>query len=156
MLAPNSYVFVIGSSGADVITGSLGTDYLLAGDRDDRLIGGQGADVLTGGAGADTFVFRSISNSLAAAPYRISDFDPSQDVIDLSAVDADALTPGRQPFTLAQSFTHAPGQLVATDTGAGLWRLDGDADGDGVADFTLLVQTVSSWTPYQDPTHLRL
>lgn len=78
---------LIGKSGDDVITGGTGCDRLHGGDGndtlvgdmgDDILIGGFGADVLTGGDGADRFVYSNLTTSLAAAPDRVRDFNPSQ------------------------------------------------------------------------------
>ncbi|MBF9035278.1 hypothetical protein HKCCE2091_13615 [Rhodobacterales bacterium HKCCE2091] len=71
---------VAGDSRAQVLWGRAGDDTIDGGGGDDTLIDGSGADVLTGGAGRDVF-------ALAAdgASDTITDFDPAEDVIDLSA-----------------------------------------------------------------------
>jgi Ca2+-binding RTX toxin-like protein len=57
--------WLIGGSGADILTGGAGrdtleggydNDTLLGGDGDDRLVGGEGSDTMTGGNGNDTYV----------------------------------------------------------------------------------------------------
>ncbi|MGJ8609446.1 MAG: hypothetical protein ACSHWY_00025 [Octadecabacter sp.] len=61
---------IIGGAGNDVINGGLGADILMD---------GAGTDTLTGGSGADMFVFNQ-----DGARDVITDFNPSQDRIDLS------------------------------------------------------------------------
>jgi len=82
----NGHDTIIGSQGDDMIFGGLGDDRLDGHDGDDVLNGGYGTDELTGGAGADTFVLTSISD----AGDTITDFTPGEDVIDMSAVVANA------------------------------------------------------------------
>nr|WP_294816392.1 M10 family metallopeptidase C-terminal domain-containing protein [uncultured Sphingomonas sp.] len=111
---------VIGSGFADV----------LAGDRS--------ANVLTGGAGSDQFVFADVES---AAGDSISDFAPG-DLIDLSRIDANGAlaNDGVFDFIGASAFGGVAGQLRATAVG-GTWLVEGDIDGDGVADFGILVTT---------------
>lgn len=82
-----------GEGGNDTLFGLGGNDTLDGGIGADRLTGGDGVDVMTGGSGKDVFVFVNVSNSAAALPDRITDFEasgPSQgDKIDLSVIDAD-------------------------------------------------------------------
>ncbi len=66
---------LVGTNGDDVLVGDVGDDSLSA-------LGG--ANVLTGGAGEDTFHFASILGSNA-----ITDFTSGEDVLDVSAIDAD-------------------------------------------------------------------
>jgi Ca2+-binding RTX toxin-like protein len=61
-----------GGSGNEIITGGSGADVIN---------GGAGFDLLTGGAGADRFVIGKHAGDID----QITDFNPSQDVIDLSA-----------------------------------------------------------------------
>ena len=68
-----------GGAGDDTLSGGTGNDTLVGGAGDDTLGGGTGSDVYTGGAGSDTFI-AELSKPGADT---ISDFNPSQDTIDL-------------------------------------------------------------------------
>ena len=96
-------------------------------------------DVLAGGAGADTFRFLHASDSpVGAAHDVIVGFNAALgDRIDLSAIDANDLVPGRQPFRFvgSQAFTGAPGELRAF-TSAGTTTILGSTIGD-VATFQI-------------------
>lgn len=88
--APASGGVLVGAVGDELFLGSDTGDEILGGEGDDTLLDGRGADSLTGGAGADLFVF-----SDDGTPDRVTDFDPSEDRIDLTgyfgATDPDAL-----------------------------------------------------------------
>lgn len=131
----------VGSSQADRLTGSdranrleggAGADTLAGGAGQDILIGGAGADSLDGGAGADRFVFGSVSDSPLGAPDIIFGLGRI-DIIDLSAVDANANRRGDQTFILVEAFTSRAGQLVL-EYGPNTAILKGDVTGDGEAD----------------------
>jgi len=68
-----------GGAGDDTLRGGTGNDTLIGGAGDDTLGGGTGDDVYIGGAGSDTFI-AELSKPGADT---ISDFNPSQDTIDL-------------------------------------------------------------------------
>ena len=70
-----------GGAGNDVLLGGEGNDTLTGGAGEDLLIGGEGDDTLTGGGDADTFVFGEDSGDDT-----ITDFDTTQDKIDLSTL----------------------------------------------------------------------
>ena len=100
----------IGRNGNDVIRGLAGNDILVGDEGDgiynsspgnDILIGGLGKDTLTGDEGHDTFRFESIADSGKTAATRdvITDFAQGDDLIDLSAIDADPGLLGNQAFT---------------------------------------------------------
>src|SRR5262249_44613568 len=81
-------------------------------------IGGLGPDTLTGGDGFDRFVYHSLNESLPGFLSRniITDFVGNGvlagDVIDVSAIDANLVAAGDQPFTFIGSAAfRAPGQL---------------------------------------------
>jgi hypothetical protein len=124
---------VFGGAGNDVITGGHGNDIL---------VGALGADTLTGGGGNDTFLYRSVAESTPSGRDGIQDFSLG-DIIDLSRIDGDANTPGQQSFHFLAGgvFTHHAGELIAAESapGSGLWTVSGDVDGDGVADFQVIV-----------------
>ncbi|WP_169447671.1 Hint domain-containing protein [Paracoccus zeaxanthinifaciens] len=63
----------------DLLFGAGGDDRLWGGDGDDTLDGGDGHDTLTGGAGRDVFAGMGSGNDV------ITDFDATEDVIDLAS-----------------------------------------------------------------------
>ncbi|MDZ5457145.1 calcium-binding protein [Azohydromonas lata] len=80
-----------GDFGNDVLLGGAGTDTLEGGTGNDTLNGGAGQDSLTGGAGNDRFVFAllaDVNGNTSATCDVITDFVAGQDLIDLSALDA--------------------------------------------------------------------
>ena len=142
--------FLIGNSGDDrlngqddddVLIGGLGNDVLIGGNGEDRLIGGAGRELLFGGADADSFVFRHVSDSGATPTTRdaIQDYARGVDVIDLSGVDANINLTGNQAFAFigTAAFGSIAGQLRAIPGANSV--LQGDTDGDGLADFTLVL-----------------
>lgn len=129
-----------GNNAANTLDGGAGNDKLDGGNGADVLIGGSGADILTGGLGNDRFVFNALSDSPLSGGDRITDFKHGGDIIDLSAIDADALHTGNQAFHYIgeTGFTHQAGELRKV-TGPDGIHVFGDVDGDGVADFHILV-----------------
>ena len=91
-----------GGGGADVLSGGGGEDVIYGEDGNDRISGGLGLDYLVGGAGADRFIYTSIADAPSNGPmgYELIGDWQSIDKIDLSAIDADPLTPGDQAFTI--------------------------------------------------------
>ena len=83
-----------GNSLDNVITGGRGNDHLNGGGGNDTLISGAGRDNLTGGDGVDTFVFKSAAeagNGTGTGSTNadlITDFQLTNDKIDLSGIDA--------------------------------------------------------------------
>ncbi|MGA9581401.1 MAG: Calx-beta domain-containing protein [Allosphingosinicella sp.] len=128
---------------ANVITGGSGNDRIDGGAGADRMEGGLGADNLTGGSGADIFAYASSADSTGSSTDRILDFAAGIDKIDLGKIDANSNAAGDQAFSWIGSgaFSGSAGQLRAYQQG-GLWIIEGDTDGDGVADLvvSLVVQ----------------
>lgn len=89
-----------GLAGNDTLNGALQDDLLDGGKGNDVLTGGTGRDTLAGGAGADTFVYRATGDSTVAKSGRdrLQDFAAAEDVIDLSAIDANANTAADDSF----------------------------------------------------------
>lgn len=79
--AGNGNDLVRGGGGHDTIAGAGGDDTLSGDAGNDRIDGGAGNDTLTGGAGTDIFIFSGTFGN-----DRITDFNLSQDRIDLSGV----------------------------------------------------------------------
>ena len=138
---------LLGGDGADSLVGGAGDDRLTGGDAADILNGGAGKDVLTGGAGADIFVFDSITESaVGVARDVIVDFSRADgDVIDLSGIDANGSAAGMPDFTFIGdgAFSKTAGELHYRVVRANV-IVEGDVDGDGRADFQLVVRNATS------------
>jgi Ca2+-binding RTX toxin-like protein len=134
---------LIGNAAANVLNGGAGNDRLDGGAGNDTLIGGAGTDTLTGGVGADRFVFSSLSElGKDGAGDVILDFSRLQgDKIDLSKLDANALTPlfNKFSFVDAGDFTGA-GQLRFVDH-----VLYGNVNDDLGADFEIQLVGVNTF-----------
>ena len=127
------------------ILSGAGDDVLFGSANADTLYGGLGADAIDGGAGADLYLYRSAAESTAAA--RDSLVLGAGDRIDLSQVDADAGTGADDGFTFigGAAFSGAAGQLRVVAQG-GLWIVEGDVDGDTVADLMIAVSSPAPLT----------
>lgn len=135
---------LMGDAGADKMQGDAGNDSLAGGAGNDTLDGSAGADTLGGGAGADMFVF----GTLEPKGEVITDFSRADgDRINLSALDANSVATGNQAFTFigAGAFTKVAGQLHYEVSGSDSY-LAGDTNGDGIADFRILMKGVNSFT----------
>lgn len=124
---------VNGGLGADVLWGEGGDDRLNGGDGNDTLIGGLGRDTLVGGAGNDLFRYLQ-ADEIGLSGERIADFQTGLDQIDLTALGLSAVV---------ASFSGTAGELRLSAPLAGQWLLQGDLNGDAVADFQLQVLGVS-------------
>jgi Ca2+-binding RTX toxin-like protein len=149
--------FIWGGIGNDTLKGEDGDDSLWGGDGNDMLIGGDGDDILygeagndiiqggagndrmTGGAGNDIFRFRADDIGTGTVD-TITDFTRGQDKIDLSAIDAKAATAANDAFSFigTQTFHKVAGELRYEQVG-GQTKIYGDVNGDGVADFTIVL-----------------
>ncbi|MBF2048247.1 MAG: calcium-binding protein [Leptolyngbya sp. IPPAS B-1204] len=78
-----------GGNGRDILSGGDGSDTMRGGRGNDLLIPGAGRDVMKGGFDRDTFRFEAGSTGPGQLD-RITDFNPSDDTIELSR----ALLPG--------------------------------------------------------------
>lgn len=133
-----------GEQGRDALFGGAGADRLVGDEDEDLLDGGSGADRLIGGEGADRFVLSAAADSGQGAdlPDVFADFNAAEgDMIDLSGIDADAGAAGDQAFSIVADFSGAAGQLrVDVSASGNSAMLRGDVDGDGAADFEVLVR----------------
>ncbi len=139
---------LIGSDFGDSLAGDGKANMICGGLGNDTLTGGGGADTLYGGAGADIFVFLSLTDSktTVSGQDQVMDFSSAQsDKIDLSAIDANTSAAGDNAFVLAASFTHTKGQLISTAKTGG-YLVQGDVNGDGLADFALFVHAATPLT----------
>jgi len=135
---------LLGRDGADLLIGSAGNDNLKGQAGDDEIIGGTGRDFLNGAEGADLFVFESVEDSTPDPAGRDTILGFARgggDLMDLSAIDADVGTPEDDAFVIVDEFTGTAGQLRYELTGTEItWKIQADVDGDGEADFELLVR----------------
>jgi Ca2+-binding RTX toxin-like protein len=132
-----------GGSGVDNLIGGAGDDHLFGGNGNDLLTGGAGADVMSGGAGADRFDFNSVAEiGLGGSRDQVIDFTHNSDKLDLSTIDAKVATTTNDAFSYIGSaaFSGTAGQLraeVVHDASGDYTIVQGDVNGDGVADFEI-------------------
>ena len=143
-----------GDGGTDDLNGGEGSDELRGGGGADTLTGGIGQDRLAGGLGADAFVFSSKLESTAGVTRDvIVDFSSSQgDRLNLVAIDANEKLRGNQMFTWlgSRGFSGQAGQLRAvTDSTAGGIVVQGDINGDRVADFEISLAGIGTLSSSQ-------
>ncbi|PSJ38356.1 calcium-binding protein [Allosphingosinicella deserti] len=127
-----------------VIRGGAGDDRFIGGAGNDQLVGGGGGDRLFGGIGRDTFEYLSAGDSTVSNRDVIGDYAKG-DRIDLSKVDAIDGGSSNDIFHFigAAAFSGTAGELRAT-YGPGPeygWLVEGDTNGDGAADLSILVLT---------------
>lgn len=135
-----------GGGGLDTLLGGAGFDTLLGGDGNDRITGGTGGDLMFGGAGGDTFVFTLVTDSVVGVQAdQIGDFDPFQDVLDLTAIDANTKVKNDQAFAWVgtAAFSGAAGELRYDVTGGSI-HLFGDTNGDKKADFEIVLNGLTT------------
>ena len=84
------------------------SQHLGAGANETNFVGGYGQQLLFGGQGANILTYLALGDGGDIA----SAFDPAKDVIDLSRIDADILTPGVQNFTFIGSAPFSGGAQV--------------------------------------------
>ncbi|MBM3544805.1 MAG: calcium-binding protein [Alphaproteobacteria bacterium] len=139
-------VMLLGGNDDDRLIGSKVADIIKGGASEDTLRGGLGRDILTGGTDADTFDFNSINDSVKGGQRdKITDFKRSQgDKIDLKGIDAKTGVSGNQKFAWIgkDDFSGVKGELRYKDLGAKV-IVQGDVNGDGKADFEILVKAGS-------------
>lgn len=144
--------YLYGEKGNDQLFGGGSGDYLAGGDGADRLTGGAGTDRLIGGRGADRFIFTEAGDSTVAANDVISSGNGAPafegigasggDVLDLSAIDANALVSGNQAFSWSAS--HAAGTAHLSNMN-GNTVFYGYTDGDGLADIEIVIEDGAAW-----------
>jgi hypothetical protein len=120
---------LLGNSGANSLSGGAGAD---------TLTGANGSDTLSGGTGNDRFLYTAAAQTgLNRFRDVITDFLSGADKLDLGPVDADSTKAGDQDFTfLGNAAFFAAGQIRYVPA-SGI--LAGETNGDGVADFQILL-----------------
>jgi Ca2+-binding RTX toxin-like protein len=126
-----------GDDGDDTVLGNAGTDTVRGGEGDDLINGGSSKDLYVGNGGADSFVFSALAhtaNSQANADV-ISDFVQGDDLILISAIDANRSNTGSNDtfsFIGTAAFT-AAGQARFVQSGGNTY-VELEVSGDNVAD----------------------
>lgn len=134
-----------GGAGNDTMFGGADSDSLNGGSGNDTLYGGAEGDEMAGGAEDDRFVFTILDVDLSGFPgqddiHDFGDIRGNNDIIDLSAIDADVLQGGNQAFVLGGSFTI--GHLITFATVSGT-TLVGNIDTDGQAELNIHLDGIS-------------
>lgn len=139
--------------GIENLTGSKFVDTLIGNAGANVITGGAGRDTMTGGGGNDTFrlTAKTESGVNTATADVITDFNAG-DLIDLSLIDAKTTVAGNDAFSgsIVSAFTHAAGQLQFTifsdslAAGGQSGLLSGDINGDGTADFAIVLRNVTT------------
>ena len=146
-----------------VLYGQGGADTMMGGTGADILIGGAGADVLAGSFGlpgflppladgkADQFRLLAATDSTPLAPDTVFGFFHSAadgfDRIDLRTIDANPALAGNQAFTfIGDAFFPGGGNgwLRLETTAPGTHLAEGDIDGNGSADFAIIIQSAAT------------
>ena len=144
MLNGSAFADVLHAFGSDdILNGNEGNDQLDGGANHDELTGGPGADKLTGGADFDTFIFLAVTDSTKRKAGRDTIRDFEGDSIDLSAIDAKKGN-GNQAFKFIkkQDFHDKKGELRYKVKDGDAY-VEGDTNGNGKADFVIVVDGVS-------------
>lgn len=136
----NGIDLLYGGADSDTLFGGGGNDTLYGEAGNDILEGGAGLDILNGGLGADTFRFSAgDTGATVATADRIQGYSSAQgDQIDVSAL-------GVTSFIGTAAFGNVAGE-VRTQVINGNTFVQGDVDGDGVADFMIRLDGIISLT----------
>ena len=132
------------TNGALRLFAGAGDDILVGGFGNDLLYGNLGADQLSGGAGNDIYAYRNVLESTAASRDTINYL--SGDKVDLTFIDAVSGTPANDAFTNigSNAFSNVAGQLRVFETAPGQLAIEGDVNGDGVADLVIQVNSIAT------------
>lgn len=137
---------------SDRLYGRGGTDFLYGEAGADAFYGGTGADVMTGGDDAgrrDRYIYFNMVETGVGVGQRdiIMDFVSGEDRIELSRIDADITQGFKQRFTFVgdAGLSGTAGELAYTQTTYNT-IIQGDVNGDGVADFEIQLVGVMDLT----------
>ena len=133
-----------GSAPTTILGNGFASAHLAAAAGETNFVGGFGPQLLFGGPAANILTYLAIGDG----GDKMSAFDPAKDVIDLSRIDADILTPGVQNFTFIGDAPFTVGAQVR-------YQLNPTSDtttvqaalaGDPTADFSLTLTVLAPLT----------
>lgn len=131
-----------GAGGSDKLFGLAGNDTLIGGAGGDTLTGGAGKDRMSGGSGSDKFVFgwSDFSGSDATTADVITDFKVAQnDKIVLVRPSQSNLPVPEFVYIGQDAFHGVAGEVRYEFLGDTKTLISGDTDGNGTADFAILL-----------------
>ena len=147
---------IVGNLGKDYIEGRGGADSLTGGDGKDSLFGGKGADTISLGESKldkwrDTVLYTSAKQSgIGEEKYDLINFfdaggGAGNDIIDLSAIDANANKKGDQSFIYREvnSFTSVRGELWVEQLNSSQYLVHIDTDNDAADEMQIFVNASS-------------
>jgi Ca2+-binding RTX toxin-like protein len=133
---------ILGGDGNDSLYGDEGADEVQGGDGNDYVSGGAGVDRLWGNAGSDVFMFAPIDGERRDTDRdQVVDFVRGQDHIAIWDWIDD---PAAVQFIGDAAFSGSGAPEIRIAAGNGGMLVQGDADGNGVFDFTLKVNGVAA------------
>jgi serralysin len=121
---------------------------VIAGSAGGRIIANEAANRLVGGPGRDSYEWFSTRDAAIGRADTIFNFVSGQDSINLSNIDANELTSFNDSFKLIgeSAFSGEAGQLRHQTKGGNL-HIFGDVNGDGFADFEIVLAGITSLNP---------
>ncbi|MFO1241655.1 MAG: calcium-binding protein [Rickettsiales bacterium] len=127
-----------GGLGNDTISGGDGNDKIYGNDGDDIIESGSGKDTLDGGFGADTYLYKSITDSLASNRDIIVTFDSGEDKFDFKSLHLDSFI-GESAFSGTGEKEIRYTKYDTHDSHTDYMQVQVDADGNGTADMNIRV-----------------
>jgi hypothetical protein len=134
-----------GSAPTMMLGNGLAGIYLSPGAGETNFVGGYGTQYLYGGKGANILTYLATGDGGDG----VNGFDPAKDVIDLSRIDGDLITPGIQNFTFIgdAAFNGAgPEVRYQLDPTNNDTLVQAALAGDTTADFTITIQALTPLT----------
>lgn len=128
---------IVGSNKDNLLWGREGNDVISGRGGDDEIRGDDGRDILKGGSGDDVFIFVNKSNSTVGNADVIKDFSATDDEI------AFVQSMGLNTFINTNAFSSTAGEVRAVVSGSDT-IITGDVDGDGNADFEIVLQNYNA------------
>ncbi|WP_319496835.1 nidogen-like domain-containing protein [uncultured Cohaesibacter sp.] len=138
--------YIRGNSGDNLLNGAWGNDTLVGGTGADHFLDDAGVEWMYAGddTDEDIFQFTNMSQSGVGGGQRdqIFQFDSGEDIIDLSAIDANWAVAGNQAFAYS-GFNAIANGIWFWDVGDNI-IINVDASGDAIADMQIELQGVDS------------